>query len=71
MRRSPLFSGVIYLLLGILFTYIAIGNVQKDGWGFFTYMLVFLATLDFGSGLRMVMLHFKLKQQLNNKKNKD
>ncbi|MBN8194461.1 YdiK family protein [Bacillus sp. NTK074B] len=69
MRRSPLFSGVIYLLLGVLFTYFAVQNVQNDeGWGFFTYMLIFLATLDFGSGLRMVMLHFKIKKQVKNKK---
>ncbi|MGG3915123.1 hypothetical protein CN378_05890 [Bacillus sp. AFS015802] len=69
MRRSPLFSGVIYLLLGVLFTYFAVQNVQNDeGWGFFTYMLIFLATLDFGSGLRMVMLHFKIKKQIKNKK---
>ena len=69
MRRSPLFSGVIYLLLGVLFTYFAVQNVQNDeGWGFFTYMLIFLATLDFGSGLRMIMLHFKIKKQLKNKK---
>lgn len=69
MRRSPLFSGVIYLLLGVLFTYFAVQNVQNDeGWGFFTYMLIFLATLDFGSGLRMIMLHFKVKKQLQNKK---
>ncbi len=69
MRRSPLVSGVIYLLLGVLFTYFAVQNVQNDeGWGFFTYMLIFLATLDFGSGLRMVMLHFKIKKQIKNKK---
>ncbi|MCA0150235.1 MULTISPECIES: YdiK family protein [Rossellomorea] len=69
MRRSPLFSGVIYLLLGVLFTYFAVQNVQNDeGWGFFTYMLIFLATLDFGSGLRMVMLHFKIKKQIKHKK---
>ncbi|MFI8578235.1 MULTISPECIES: YdiK family protein [Rossellomorea] len=68
MRRSPLFSGVIYLLLGVLFTYFAVQNVQDDGWGFFAYMLVFLATLDFGSGLRMVLLHFKIKKKIENKK---
>ncbi|BCB02117.1 YdiK family protein [Bacillus sp. KH172YL63] len=69
MRRSPLFSGVIYLLLGVLFTYFAVQNVQNDeGWGFFTYMLIFLATLDFGSGLRMIMLHVKIKKQINKKK---
>ncbi|MGG4546386.1 YdiK family protein [Rossellomorea marisflavi] len=68
MRRSPLFSGVIYILLGVLFTYFAIHTVRDTGWGFFTYMLIFLATLDFGSGMRMVLLHFRIKQQLNQKK---
>ncbi|MBM7588230.1 hypothetical protein JOC86_004827 [Bacillus pakistanensis] len=64
MRRSPLFSGLIYMILGVLFTYFAIQNVNNQGWGFFSYLLVLLATLDFGSGLRMVNLHFKIKKNL-------
>lgn len=68
MRRSPLFSGILYILLGVLFTYFAIQNVNDHGWGFFSYLMVLLATLDFGSGLRMVALHFKIKKHLNNKK---
>lgn len=64
MRRSPLFSGLIYFLLGAVFTYFAIDDVQKNGWGFFGYLLVLLATFDFGSGLKMMIFHFKLKKQL-------
>ncbi|MCP3742489.1 YdiK family protein [Rossellomorea sp. BNER] len=64
MRRSPLFSGFIYIILGVLFTYFAIQNVNNQGWGFFSYLLVLLATLDFGSGLRMVNLHFKIKKNM-------
>ena len=60
MRRTPLVSGIIYMILGILFTYIAIQNVQRDqGWGIFTYFLIIIATFDFGTGLRMVAFHFK------------
>lgn len=62
MKQSPLVSGVIYILLGSLFTYFAIENVNEAGWGFFSYLLVMLATFDFGSGIRMILLHFKLKQ---------
>ena len=29
MRRSPLFSGIIYIVLGALFTYFAVEDVQK------------------------------------------
>ncbi|MBS8267062.1 MULTISPECIES: YdiK family protein [Bacillaceae] len=61
MKQSPLFSGIVYILLGSLFTYFAIQNVNETGWGFFSYLLVALATFDFGSGIRMIMFHFKLK----------
>ncbi|WP_042357626.1 YdiK family protein [Bacillus rubiinfantis] len=64
MRRSPLFSGFFYFLLGALFTYFAIDDVQKNGWGFFSYLLVILATFDFGSAIKMIAFHFKYKDQL-------
>ncbi|MCM3667166.1 YdiK family protein [Mesobacillus subterraneus] len=62
MKQSPIFSGIVYILLGSLFTYFAIQNVNESGWGFFSYLLVALATFDFGSGIRMILFHFKLKQ---------
>lgn len=61
MKQSPIFSGIVYILLGSLFTYFAIQNVNESGWGFFSYLLVALATFDFGSGIRMILFHFKLK----------
>ena len=61
MRRTPLFSGLIYIILGILFTYIAIQDIQRnEEWGIFTYFLIIIATLDLGTGLRMVAFHFKI-----------
>jgi hypothetical protein len=67
MKRSPLFSGLIYFMLGALFTYFAIDDVQKNGWGFFSYLLIVLATFDFGSGLKMVLFHVKYKDKLKKK----
>ncbi|MGG3560590.1 YdiK family protein [Neobacillus rhizosphaerae] len=64
MRRSPLLSGLIYFFLGGLFTYFAVDDVQKNGWGFFSYLLVVLATFDFGSGLKMIAFHFRYKDKL-------
>jgi hypothetical protein len=63
MRTSPLFSGFIYLFLGLLFVYFAVQNVQESGWGIFTILLVILATFDCGSGLRMIFssIFFKKK----------
>ncbi|MGG0717590.1 YdiK family protein [Robertmurraya massiliosenegalensis] len=69
MTRTPLFSGIIYILLGVLFTYFAIQDIQRnDEWGFFTYLLVILATFDFGSGIRMILFHFKVKAIQKEKK---
>jgi hypothetical protein len=68
MRQTPLVSGFLYLLLAVLFTYFAIKNVQEDGWGFFSYLLIILATFDLGSGLKMIAMHFKIKKTTNTKK---
>jgi hypothetical protein len=64
MRRSPFVSGIIYFVLGGLFTYFAIGEVQENGWGFFSYLLVILATFDFGSGIRIIFFYNKYKDKL-------
>ncbi|WP_369075065.1 DUF4305 domain-containing protein, partial [Veillonella atypica] len=39
----PLFSGIVNCLLGALFTYFAIQQVQVGGWGFFSYLLLLIA----------------------------
>lgn len=62
MRQSPIFSGVVYLLLGALFTYFAVQDVQQNGWGFFSYLLVILATFDLGSGIKMISIHLLRKK---------
>ncbi len=63
--RSPLFSGVVYIILGIVFTFFAIQQVILDDWNFFVYLLILLATLDFGAGFRLVSIHFRLKKEQN------
>lgn len=60
--RSPLFSGILYIFLGIVFTYFAFEQVMLDDWNFFVYLLIILATFDFGAGFRLIGLHFKIKK---------
>jgi hypothetical protein len=67
MRQTPLGSGILYLLLGSLFTYFAIQNVQEDGWGFFSYLLVILATFDLGAGIKVIAIHYKIKKSRTKK----
>lgn len=61
-RQSPLVTGVIYFAFGIVLTYLAINQVSRNGWNFFAYIIVFLATIDFGSGIRLIMYHVRLKR---------
>ena len=61
--RSPLFSAVFYFILGIVFTVFAVQQVTESGWNFFSYALIVLATFDFGAGIRLILIHFKLKKQ--------
>ncbi|GKU85261.1 DUF4305 domain-containing protein [Niallia sp. NCCP-28] len=71
MKQSALFSGFLYILLGIVFIYFAIENIQTNqGWGFFTYILVILATFDIGSGIRLIAFHFFIKKSANKNKKK-
>ena len=67
-RQSPLSLGIIYASLGVRFTAIAVQTVTSSGWGIFAYILVIIATMDFGSGIRMILLHFKVKSIKNKKK---
>ncbi|NRD77632.1 YdiK family protein [Bacillus sp. BRMEA1] len=64
MSRSPLLSGLIYLLLGGLFTYFAINDVQTSGWGFFSILLVILATFDLGSGIKLIAFHIRFRDKI-------
>ncbi|GIN58014.1 YdiK family protein [Lederbergia ruris] len=63
--RSPFFSGVIYIALGITFTIFAIQQVVSSDWGFFVYVLLIFATFDFGAGFRLIGLHFRIKKKDN------
>ena len=57
---------IIYILMGILFTYLAIDSVEETPWNFVTILFAAIATLDFGVGIRSLRIHFQLKN--NSKK---
>ncbi|MCT2536700.1 YdiK family protein [Aquibacillus koreensis] len=62
MRTSPLFMASLYLGMGVLFTYIAIGTAEETVWNFITILLAFFATLDFVVSFRLFRLHFRIKK---------
>jgi len=57
---------ILYFLMGIFFTYLAIDSVTDSSWNLITFVLAVIATLDFGVGIRALRVYFKLKR--NHKK---
>ena len=67
-RTSPFVMGIIYTLMGALFTYIAINSATETIWNFSTILLALVATFDFGVAIRMFVLHSKIKKIAKTKK---
>ncbi|WP_062352601.1 DUF4305 domain-containing protein [Bacillus kwashiorkori] len=61
--KSPLSTAIIYIVFGIIFVSFAIHQVTNSGWGIFAYLLILLATIDLGSGIRILFWHYKMKNR--------
>ncbi|MEY8351525.1 YdiK family protein [Bacillus cereus] len=61
MRNSPLFMAALYFLLGCIFTYFAIINVEDTIWNFSTILFAAMATIDFNLALRLILVKFSKK----------
>lgn len=62
LRTSPFVMGIIYSLMGVLFTTLAIENTGDSVWTFSTIVLIIVATFDFSVAIRMFSLHTKIKK---------
>jgi hypothetical protein len=59
-------SGIMYFAFGTFFTYFTILQVNHSGWGLFPCLLAGLATLDLGTGLKIIIRHFRDKYHEKN-----
>jgi hypothetical protein len=64
-RTSPFLMGIMYTLMGVLFTYLAIQSVEDTIWNFGTILLIAVATFDFGVAIRMFSLNNKIRHLKN------
>ena len=53
----------IYLAMGALFFAAAIIHEANTGNRFLSYVFLFIATLDFGMGFRLIFAHFRNKNK--------
>lgn len=57
-----LITGLFYIGLGCIFTYIAIYYGGDTVWSFRTLLPALFATFDFGVGIRFIRAHFRLQE---------
>jgi len=57
------FTGLMYIMLGILFTYLAINSGDDTIWGIKTLLPALIATFDFVVGIRFLRAHFYIKKK--------
>ncbi|EUJ32042.1 hypothetical protein MFLO_07642 [Listeria floridensis FSL S10-1187] len=53
MNRRFLTQGLLYFILGIVFVFFAIQEVNRSGWGIFAYIIIAMAAIDFVTAFRM------------------
>ncbi|MCP3032581.1 DUF4305 domain-containing protein [Halobacillus sp. A1] len=70
MRASPLTMAAIYFFMGVAFTYIATYSAPESLWNFRTLLPVIIATFNFAVTVRLISIHFKIKQSKNNNNKK-
>lgn len=54
---------ILYFVLGLLFTYLAFVNAKETIWNPITILLLIVATIDIGMGVRFTRGHFQKKKQ--------
>jgi len=63
LEAKELIFAVVYILMGFLFTYLAITSDASSVFDLTTMLLILLAALDFGVGIRYINLYFKAKKE--------
>lgn len=62
MRTNPISMAVFYLIMGLLFIYLAINSAKEGIFTFPTILLMLIATFDIGVSIRMFRLSRKMKK---------
>ncbi|GAA0455366.1 YdiK family protein [Alkalibacillus silvisoli] len=63
MKLSPLVLAWVYILMGVLFVYIAIQYADETVWNTATVIFAIIASIDFGVAIRLIGVHNAMKKQ--------
>jgi len=62
MKISPIVLAWIYVLMGVLFIYIAVETAETTIWNFGTMIFAFIAAVDFGVAIRLFTVNQAMKK---------
>ncbi|WP_347861564.1 YdiK family protein [Salimicrobium sp. PL1-032A] len=68
MKASPLVMAYLYLLIGAGFLFVAVQSIEGSIWNATTMILALISTFNVGVGIRLIGLHFKIKNKNNSDK---
>ena len=67
-RTNPTSMGIFYLVMGLLFIYLAITTASEGLFTFPTIILMLMATIDIGVAIRLFLFTRKLKKESQKKR---
>lgn len=67
MKFSPKTVAIVYIVLGVIFFYMATQTAGETIWNVPTVILLIFATLEFGVGFRLIAIHLHLKNKDDDK----
>ncbi|AKG05355.1 DUF4305 domain-containing protein [Salimicrobium jeotgali] len=67
MKASPLLMAYLYLFIGAGFVFVAVQSIEGSIWNATTMILALISTFNIGVGIRLIALHFYLKNNSNKK----
>ncbi|SIS65224.1 YdiK family protein [Salimicrobium flavidum] len=67
MKASPLLMAYLYIFIGGGFLFVATQSIQDTLWNITTIVLALVATFNIGVGIRLIGLHFYIKNQSDKK----
>lgn len=56
-------TGITYIILSCLFFYLALQYDEGSEWSLLTFMMLGIAAIDLGMGIKSINHHFRAKQQ--------
>lgn len=56
---------IMKFVFALVFMYFAVDSITTSGWGILTWISIFFATNNIVTGIRMLIMYFKIKDNID------